>query len=463
MTLAATPAATTYTIIGLALDTGTATGPVNADATAGPCSALSPQSFTPNVRLATVGSVNQIGGANRYATAGLIANEVPDFDNLAGRTVVIARGDNFPDALAASYLAGQNNVPILLTTPSSVPAETVATLRRDGVTDVVLVGGTTSITPAVATFLAALPTYPADQTLSSPATGTHITVTRVGGTDRYDTAKAVAELPGLAKAGTVGIKNGTTCAAQKTAILASGRELPGRPGGRWARVRGRARLWQRPAAAPAHAQERPDARHGQRHHRPGDQADPAHGRRVRRSSRRCRRPWRRSLGSPSSASPARPGRTRPSRWPTTVLGQDAIGKWNGGGFLLSRPDTFPDALTASSLSGVTLAPLYLAASSTDFGTINTTGVIGYPYPYGKATLIGGTTSLNADVLTAAAKALAVQPTDLGPARTLSRRGGACGRPLLASGGPMQDGRPRGSATILRGSFRGSSAGRARDC
>ena len=93
-----------------------------------------------------------------------------------------------------------------------------------------------------------------------------------------------------------------------------------------------------------------------------------------------------------------------------ILGPDSIGKWNSGKFLVSRPDTFPDALVAASLSsGGNLAPMYLAASSTDFGQVNTQAITDYPHDYGIGALLGGTSSLSDAVLSAAATAIAVQP------------------------------------------------------
>ena len=65
----------------------------------------------------------RVAGANRFATAALLANAA--FPTGAP-TAVIATGANFPDALAADYLAGQDKAPILLVNPGGpVPPETL--------------------------------------------------------------------------------------------------------------------------------------------------------------------------------------------------------------------------------------------------------------------------------------------------------------------------------------------------
>ncbi len=401
------PVDTPYTITGLSLITGSGQGPVDANVTAGPCTAPG-GAYTTGARLATVGLVQRIGGSNRYATAASIADATSGFANLAGRTVVIARGDNFPDALAASYLAGKNQVPIFLTTPSSVPAETIASLREHGVTDVVLVGGTTSITPAVADFISALPTYAASTDFTGPATGGTITVTRVGGADRYDTAKAVAEQAGLNGAGTVGIQNGTSCSAQKTAILASGENFPdalAAGGLAFGGVRGcgsgplpllltpKNGLTQSTVSAITDLGIKQIILMG------GEQSvipavksalETLPGVTVTRVAGAARQDTAIALAN-------------------TILGPATIGKWTGGGFLVATPGTFPDALVAASLSGSALAPLYLAASPSSFGPTNVQAITDYPNNYTLGALLGGTSSLTDDVFASVVTAIASQP------------------------------------------------------
>src|SRR5438105_4786226 len=64
---------------------------------------------------------SRFAGADRYDTARLIAAGA--FPNGSG-SVVLATGERFPDALAANYIAGVADVPILLTAVNSLPDAT---------------------------------------------------------------------------------------------------------------------------------------------------------------------------------------------------------------------------------------------------------------------------------------------------------------------------------------------------
>ena len=66
-------------------------------------------------------ALERLAGADRYATAAAIADEA--FPNGA-TTAIIARGDVFADALAANYLAGVVDAPILLTDTNRLPEAT---------------------------------------------------------------------------------------------------------------------------------------------------------------------------------------------------------------------------------------------------------------------------------------------------------------------------------------------------
>jgi autotransporter-associated beta strand protein len=108
-------------------------------------------------------NVVRYGGANRYDTAVLIASQ--GLSNPA--TLLLASGLNFPDALAGGAAAGKVGAAILLTAGSAMPAETQSYIAsRPGATRFALGG------PAAAADPAATPLV---------------------GTDRFDTAKKVAE------------------------------------------------------------------------------------------------------------------------------------------------------------------------------------------------------------------------------------------------------------------------------
>ena len=129
----------------------------------------------PDARAASGFALTRVAGANRYATAAsLAAAAFPGGSTVA----VLASGENFPDALAGSFLAGRfgTGAPILLTTRDALPAETDAALEDLGTTTVYLLGGTAAISEAVATALG------------------ERTVVRVAGANRYETAAEIATL-----------------------------------------------------------------------------------------------------------------------------------------------------------------------------------------------------------------------------------------------------------------------------
>lgn len=395
----------TFTIHGLKLDTLDTTGPVVY--TAG--STCGGTDFNIGDRLGFIGGTDRVAGSDRYATAARIANEQPQYDCLAGDTVVIARGDNFPDALAASYLAGQNDVPVFLTAPGSVPAETMQALDDHGVTNVVLVGGTTAISQSVADLIDARPTRDCEGGAVSPTQT--IAVDRVSGADRYATAKAVAEKAGLDQAGTAGAGlDGVACNEVTTAIVTSGENFPDAL-----------------AAGPlafSGVNECGDSNPLPLLLTPKDSLSPAAvGAITNLDIEQVI-----LLGGTSAVSTAvetaleaLPGVSvvrvaGADRQATAVaiaeriLGPNNFGDFDGGGFLVSRPDSFPDALAASSLGGNEGWPMFLAASPTSLGSTATNGIASYPNDNALVlgTLVGGTSALADTVGTQVATAIASQ-------------------------------------------------------
>ncbi len=138
-------------------------------------------------------SDQRIGGENRYATSALVSQELED---LAGdtETVIIANGENFPDALAASSLTGASS-PILLVTNDSVPSAVRDRLNRlsDTVLDVLVIGGESAVSAAVFAEIEEI----MDES----------DVVRIAGDNRYSTAVAVAEEIGL-DAGVIALVSG---------------------------------------------------------------------------------------------------------------------------------------------------------------------------------------------------------------------------------------------------------------
>lgn len=90
----------------------------------------------------TATDTDRIAGVNRSQTAAWVSRA--GFPGGAS-AVVIARNDNYPDALAASVLADAVGGPILLTPPGSLDSETAAEVNRLGATTAYIVGGESAV------------------------------------------------------------------------------------------------------------------------------------------------------------------------------------------------------------------------------------------------------------------------------------------------------------------------------
>ncbi len=87
-------------------------------------------------------TVERFAGADRYSTAAAVADWLVDRGGFSAALVQLARGDVFPDALAAGALGGERGSPTLLTEPSELSDATRAWLEsRASMTDLVDVLG----------------------------------------------------------------------------------------------------------------------------------------------------------------------------------------------------------------------------------------------------------------------------------------------------------------------------------
>jgi len=93
-------------------------------------------------------------------------------------TVVIASSDSWPDALVGTSLAGAHRAPMLLTKPGVLYPDLPAEIMRLGAKHAVILGGTAAVSSDVEDSLA-----------SMLGAGN---VTRIGGSNRYETARLVA-------------------------------------------------------------------------------------------------------------------------------------------------------------------------------------------------------------------------------------------------------------------------------
>lgn len=123
-----------------------------------------------SVRALGVGSVRRVQGATRYETAAAVAAEVGSPDG--GAFVAAGADANLVDGLAASGPAVRLRRPILLTSATQLPAVVTSTLASISATRTDVIGSADVVSDTV---LAQLP---------SPR--------RLGGVNRYETARAVA-------------------------------------------------------------------------------------------------------------------------------------------------------------------------------------------------------------------------------------------------------------------------------
>lgn len=134
--------------------------------------------YTSIDNLAKTGAVDRIAGASRYEVAANIAQRMKSVLGAAmPTTAIIANGADagtYYDAIAASPIATKQKFPILLVSATSAPSATRNAISSLGLSQLYIVGGTSSVNETVRT------------TLSIP------TANRISGPNRYATAVAVA-------------------------------------------------------------------------------------------------------------------------------------------------------------------------------------------------------------------------------------------------------------------------------
>lgn len=130
--------------------------------------------------------LQRLAGSARYDT---MAKLVSTGGWSTGGTVIVASGENYPDALAASSLAGALSAPIVLVKPGSVPSQSAARLKALKPSKIVVVGGASAVSDSVINTLRG-----------------YAWVTRIDGAERVETALKIYQ-DGASK---LGAKWGTT-------------------------------------------------------------------------------------------------------------------------------------------------------------------------------------------------------------------------------------------------------------
>ncbi|PPI28254.1 hypothetical protein C5D44_00550 [Rathayibacter sp. AY1B5] len=116
------------------------------------------------------GKITRIGGVDRYDTSKLI---LQDAFRGGSSMAWLATGEKFPDALSASAAAGANRAPVVLTngTGSTVDPLTQQIISGLKVSSLTIAGSTLSVSAGI------------ERSITGPV------ITRIGGTDRYDTSE----------------------------------------------------------------------------------------------------------------------------------------------------------------------------------------------------------------------------------------------------------------------------------
>ncbi len=125
-------------------------------------------------------NIERVHGDDPVGTSIAVAERIgapAEFGEL-GRTVIIASDRSVADAVAVGPLAAAGPFPLLLTAPDALDPRITAYLAEHEVTHAVLVGGTAALAAAV----------------QAAVEAADITVTRLTGRDRSDTARLAAEL-----------------------------------------------------------------------------------------------------------------------------------------------------------------------------------------------------------------------------------------------------------------------------
>lgn len=118
----------------------------------------------------------RIAGATRYSTS-VAASKAAFPDPAKVDTVVLATGEDWPDALGGGALAGVTRGPVLLTKGASVPDSVIKELKRLSPKRVLVIGGPLAIS---------------DDVLAQLKKDGFKGVERIWGQTRYDTAAVVA-------------------------------------------------------------------------------------------------------------------------------------------------------------------------------------------------------------------------------------------------------------------------------
>jgi putative cell wall-binding protein len=119
-------------------------------------------------------SGSRLAGADRYSTSVSVA---ASGWGSGASTVILATGENFPDALSAVTIAKKYDAPIILTTTDTINTDAYNEIKALGAKTVYIVGGIGVVSNSAANSLGSL----------------GITVERLAGSDRFETSVKIAD------------------------------------------------------------------------------------------------------------------------------------------------------------------------------------------------------------------------------------------------------------------------------
>ncbi|GAM12624.1 cell wall-binding repeat-containing protein [Mesobacillus selenatarsenatis] len=145
----------------------------------------------------TLPGVSRIYGQDRYRVSSGVYSSL-EYWEYGSNTVIISRGDMYPDALSGGPLATLETAPILLTPTNKLSDRVVMTLEHYQPEKAIILGGTVSVSPEVERQLKRLGIND---------------IERIGGKDRYAVSASIAERV-------------SEYTGSDTAIIASGEAFP---------------------------------------------------------------------------------------------------------------------------------------------------------------------------------------------------------------------------------------------
>lgn len=140
-------------------------------------------------------NIDEIGGKDRYETSAKIAERIVKMSGNK-KNIIVANGENFPDALSVTSLAVKNESPVLLINKDRVSQEISNVIGKIDGDNIIIAGGENSISPS------------AEKDIYSKVKKS---VVRLSGKDRYETSAKISEY---------GRKN------SEVGIIASGEDFP---------------------------------------------------------------------------------------------------------------------------------------------------------------------------------------------------------------------------------------------